>query len=779
MKTRILFLTAALTLFALPVRAQDKPDIHYCLVLSTRNVDEGSGAITLTGCLDSPTGAPGDNPVYTYAWRIRPGSSTPNDALSLLSATDVKEPVFLTPDNVDQDTWYQYEMVISAENANDFVHRADVFVINKPQIVVTCANSEVYAGSGDLSLSCSASGAPAGSTYAYAWTARGNTPDIARLISGRKTSSPTFRVPDNVSQDTRYEYTLTVSAPGADDGTADVTVTVLRPIIELDCKHNDLQGLMEGFVEDFELGCRASGAPGANPVYAYAWTARGNTPNTDRLSATDVPWPTFYMPDVDADETYEYTLTVSAPGADDGTEDFIITILNKPQLVVACPGNPYSAYEGSEDFELSCMASGKRFDENDYYAYEWAARGNTPNMDRLRGRMSGQNSDVVSLIFKVPENVGADETYEYTVTFSAWDRGSSGFETAEPGTAHVTVTVLNNTTPLSVTCANPDPVREGSPFFRLSCSAAGAVPGKEYTYAWTARGNTPNTDLLSASDVPAPTFYVPHNVPQDTRYEYTLTATTAAREPGTAHVTVTVLDTPSPAPDPPPPDPPAPDPPVAANKIAVRCIDSVTVYENSKDFQVACLASGAPATSAYKYEWTPIGSTNNLDQLHGVNDPNPIFLVPEDVQQTTIYEYRLTVSAEDATAGSDDLAVFVLNARSDAPCADDFTLSGEVCRLTPVSVEPDELPETVRLAQNYPNPFNPTTSITYELPSPGPVRLEVFDATGRSVAVLADGVQPAGRHSVRFDASGLPSGLYVYRLQAGGAALTRKMTLIR
>ncbi len=98
---------------------------------------------------------------------------------------------------------------------------------------------------------------------------------------------------------------------------------------------------------------------------------------------------------------------------------------------------------------------------------------------------------------------------------------------------------------------------------------------------------------------------------------------------------------------------------------------------------------------------------------------------------------------------------------------------------SPVSAESDEFPGSVRLAQNYPNPFNPATSITYELASLGPVRLEVFDATGRSVAVFADGVEPSGRHSVRFDASGLPSGLYVYRLQAGGAALTRKMTLIR
>ena len=90
-----------------------------------------------------------------------------------------------------------------------------------------------------------------------------------------------------------------------------------------------------------------------------------------------------------------------------------------------------------------------------------------------------------------------------------------------------------------------------------------------------------------------------------------------------------------------------------------------------------------------------------------------------------------------------------------------------------------ELPEAFALGQNYPNPFNPSTAIEYELPTPQHVRLEVFDATGRSVGVLVDGIRPAGTHTVRFGADNLPSGLYVYRLQANGETRTRKMTLLR
>ncbi len=90
-----------------------------------------------------------------------------------------------------------------------------------------------------------------------------------------------------------------------------------------------------------------------------------------------------------------------------------------------------------------------------------------------------------------------------------------------------------------------------------------------------------------------------------------------------------------------------------------------------------------------------------------------------------------------------------------------------------------EMPETVTLAQNYPNPFNPSTVITYTLPEAAHVRLDVFDVTGRRVAVLVDEVRPMGTHTVRFDARHLVSGVYGYRLQAGTVTRTGRMVLLR
>ena len=93
----------------------------------------------------------------------------------------------------------------------------------------------------------------------------------------------------------------------------------------------------------------------------------------------------------------------------------------------------------------------------------------------------------------------------------------------------------------------------------------------------------------------------------------------------------------------------------------------------------------------------------------------------------------------------------------------------------------DELPETSALAQNYPNPFNPSTEIVYYLDESGPVRLEVFDMAGKRITTLVEAVLPQGEHRARFDAGGLPTGTYIYRLTIGNGVqtLTKTMTLVR
>jgi hypothetical protein len=89
------------------------------------------------------------------------------------------------------------------------------------------------------------------------------------------------------------------------------------------------------------------------------------------------------------------------------------------------------------------------------------------------------------------------------------------------------------------------------------------------------------------------------------------------------------------------------------------------------------------------------------------------------------------------------------------------------------------LPTTFSLSPNYPNPFNPSTTIEYALPFPAHVKLNVFNSLGQIARDLVDGRMEAGYYRVRFDATGLSSGVYFYRMQAGTFVETRKLLLVR
>lgn len=89
------------------------------------------------------------------------------------------------------------------------------------------------------------------------------------------------------------------------------------------------------------------------------------------------------------------------------------------------------------------------------------------------------------------------------------------------------------------------------------------------------------------------------------------------------------------------------------------------------------------------------------------------------------------------------------------------------------------LPERPVLEPAYPNPFSGHTTLAFSLPEAGPVRLEIFDVTGRRVAVLEEGVRPAGRHTIDFRPEGLPSGLYLCRLDTRSGMLVRTLAIVR
>ncbi len=656
-------------------------------------VYEGAGDVDLT-C--EASGAP-EGSAYSYAWKA--SGSTPD--ADLLSAKDILSPRFETPENVDVDETYEYTLTVSAANAEDGTGEVTVRVLNKPDIVVACTNpNPVYEGAEDLDLSCEASGAPDGSAYAYAWSVRndaGGGEAMDLLTANATCPTPTFAVPENVSQSTKYEYTLTVSAENAEEGTDDVTVTVLNEgAIALAC--SDPGPVYEGS-DDIALSCSASGAPVEAPSYAYAWSPRsdaGSPGDTALLSATNISSPTFDVPNaVSSDATYGYSVRATAANAEAGTADVTVTVLDKPAIVVRCAA-PGPVYEGSDDISLACTAYGAPSGSS--YSYAWSSRNDAGSTGHT-ALLSATN--ISSPTFDVPNTVSSDATYGYSVRATAAN--------AEAGTAEVSVTVLNKGA-LALSCANPDPVYEGSANFALDCAASGAPEGSAYEYVWTSRGATADTDLLSAADVASPSFSVPADVSQTTQYEYFVTVSAANAEDATAEVTVTVLN---------------------AGALALACRGNpYSAYEGSGHIALDCAASGAPSGSSYEYAWTPRGSTGDTGLLSAADVASPLFSVPDSVGADETYEYLLTVSAEHAEAATAEVTVTVLDRIEALPAPDPVALP-DPDPVTPPAPDP-VAPE--------PEPAEPAQPAE---PLPPPVAEATPDPAPDAPAAPADPVPPA------------------------------------
>ena len=224
-----------------------------------------------------------------------------------------------------------------------------------------------------------------------------------------------------------------------------------------------------------------------------------------------------------------------------------------------------------------------------------------------------------------------------------------------------------------------------------------------------------------------------------------------------------------------------------------------------RTFSLVAPASGATVvvTGDVAPTWEPTTDFDGNDVtyewvLYSADTSEVIVSVPSDNEgaDTTVTLSYATVDALLAGAGLGigETADFVWNVRVADGSVDTVevsTFSNGV--FTPVyysltleralqvsNEDVDGVPAEFALKQNYPNPFNPTTNIQFSLPEASKVTLNVYDMLGRKVATLLDGKQlNAANHDVKFDASALASGMYIYRIEAGSFVSTRKMMLIK
>ncbi len=119
---------------------------------------------------------------------------------------------------------------------------------------------------------------------------------------------------------------------------------------------------------------------------------------------------------------------------------------------------------------------------------------------------------------------------------------------------------------------------------------------------------------------------------------------------------------------------------------------------------------------------------------------------------------------------------------SEGAYVDDIEVTAQPSSAAPGTIAQttsEALPSEYALLQNYPNPFNPATTIRYDLPEEAFVSLKVYNMLGQEVATLVEGMESAGYRSVEFNASGLPSGAYFYRITAGSFMNLKKFMLLK
>mgnify|MGYP005831034697 CR=1 FL=1 len=182
---------------------------------------------------------------------------------------------------------------------------------------------------------------------------------------------------------------------------------------------------------------------------------------------------------------------------------------------------------------------------------------------------------------------------------------------------------------------------------------------------------------------------------------------------------------------------------------------------------VATLEHAVVATRV-RLSWKTASESNNLgfevQRARGGQDFQTLAFIPGSGTTATSQTYEYV--DQEVTAGS----YYYRLKQIDRDGAVQFTQAHYV------EVAP---PRAYALRQNYPNPFNPTTEIIYQLKERGRVSLVVYNILGEVVGTLVDQVQEAGVHRVTFDASGLPTGVFFYRLRVNGFDQVRKMAVLK
>ena len=156
-------------------------------------------------------------------------------------------------------------------------------------------------------------------------------------------------------------------------------------------------------------------------------------------------------------------------------------------------------------------------------------------------------------------------------------------------------------------------------------------------------------------------------------------------------------------------------------------------------------------------------NSGNIELMKNTDKVNVSFDIKKDAEDNKVWTLK----------NSADGSEYILNGSGTV----DISNIGDNLQLAKKSITP--LPEELTVLQNYPNPFNPVTSIQYEITQQSHVELLVHNLTGQEIARLVDGFQDAGLHEAVFNASAIPSGMYLYTLKTESKTIIKKMMVMK
>lgn len=213
--------------------------------------------------------------------------------------------------------------------------------------------------------------------------------------------------------------------------------------------------------------------------------------------------------------------------------------------------------------------------------------------------------------------------------------------------------------------------------------------------------------------------------------------------------------------------------------------NTVEDFRISDDLRASMTVSGTPGDSERTFTAGACGGTGSYSYTWSVSYNGPGSYAPLSSQESFTMSFpggthyvKLTVSSE---SQSDTVvrSIWVQGQCSLPPCPIVESTSDSLIAKTATTAPKTQKPKRVALRGAAPNPFRSSTQITYALPERTDVTLTVYDLMGRKVATLDTGARSAGTHRVRLDATALPSGPYVVRLQAGTTQKTQRITMVK